>query len=88
MQQVEQYIAGERNYTNIKGQTGPLVYPAVHVYIYRILHDITKGGKSIVLAQVYFAFLYVVNLSIVMACYMKAQVSNKVSLIKGHGFSE
>lgn len=74
MSQIEQYIGGERDYTKIKGSTGPLVYPAIHVYIYRFLHDITRGGNSIVLAQVWFAALYVFNLGVVMACYMKAQV--------------
>ncbi len=28
MQQIAQYRSGERDYTLIKGQTGPLVYPA------------------------------------------------------------
>lgn len=74
MQQVEQWIDGERDYTKIEGQTGPLVYPAIHVYIYYILHEITRAGQSILLAQVYFAFLYIINLGLVMACYVKAQV--------------
>ena len=28
MQQIAQYRSGERDYTLIKGDTGPLVYPA------------------------------------------------------------
>lgn len=34
MQQVEAFLGGERDYTKIVGQTGPVVYPAGHLYIY------------------------------------------------------
>jgi alpha-1,3-mannosyltransferase len=74
MQQVEVYIKGERDYSMISGDTGPLVYPAMHVYIYRLLHDWTEDGTNIVLAQVYFAVLYIFNLGVVMACYRAARV--------------
>ena len=52
MQQIEQYIAGERDYTMIKGSTGPLVYPAIHVYIYRFLYEITQQGKNLSLIHI------------------------------------
>lgn len=74
MQQVEHYIAGEEDYLKIKGDTGPLVYPALHVYIYRGLHAITNGGTNIVLAQVYFTIIYLINLGLAMACYSAAKV--------------
>lgn len=74
MQQVDQYIAGEEDYLKIKGDTGPLVYPALHVYIYRGLHAITNNGTNIVLAQVYFSVLYLINLGLAMACYSAAKV--------------
>ncbi|KAL8930910.1 MAG: hypothetical protein Q9208_000011 [Pyrenodesmia sp. 3 TL-2023] len=73
MQQVSQYHNGERDYTLIKGATGPLVYPAAHVYIYSILHKLTDGGKNILLAQAIFAWLYLGTLTVVMACYRKAK---------------
>lgn len=73
MQQVSQYIAGERDYSLIKGATGPLVYPAMHVYIYRGLYWLTDSGTNIVLAQTCFAALYIFNLAVVMACYRKAK---------------
>lgn len=83
MQQVEQYLGGERDYMLIKGTTGPLVYPAAHVYIYSGLYHITDGGKDIRKAQIIFAGLYLGVLSLVMACYRKAKVLLNLMLIKG-----
>lgn len=34
MQQAGQVYNGERDYMNIKGENGPMYYPAVHAYIY------------------------------------------------------
>ncbi|KAL8737559.1 MAG: hypothetical protein Q9181_001574 [Wetmoreana brouardii] len=73
MQQASQYLNGERDYTMIKGGTGPLVYPAFHVYIYSILYKVTDGGKNILLAQAIFSWLYLAILTVVMACYRKAR---------------
>ncbi|KAL9610736.1 MAG: hypothetical protein Q9167_004599, partial [Letrouitia subvulpina] len=69
MQQVKLYLDGERDYTLIKGSTGPLVYPAAHVYIYSLLYNFTAGGKNILLAQTIFSWLYLGTLTLVMACY-------------------
>lgn len=74
MEQVAQYIAGERDYTKLYGGTGPLVYPAAHVYIYEILYKITDQGRDIPFAQIIFGTLYLVTLGVVMACYRKAKV--------------
>ena len=74
MQQIALVIGGERDYTMIKGDTGPLVYPALHVWIYRALYDMTFEGRSIVLAEVIFAILYCINLLLVMGCYRQARV--------------
>ncbi len=38
-------LQGERDYTKLKGDTGPLVYPAGFVYLYSWLRWITKGGN-------------------------------------------
>ena len=75
MEHVAQYIDGERDYVKFKGGTGPLVYPAAHVYIYRFLYDITDHGKNIILAQKVFAGVYLVELMAVMQCYRLAKVT-------------
>jgi alpha-1,3-mannosyltransferase len=69
MQQISLYISGERDYTLIKGSTGPLVYPAAHLYIYTLLFHITDGGRDILLGQALFAVLYLATLIVVVACY-------------------
>ncbi|KAL7627834.1 dolichyl-P-Man:Man(5)GlcNAc(2)-PP-dolichol alpha-1,3-mannosyltransferase [Parahypoxylon ruwenzoriense] len=74
MEQISQYVSGERDYTVIKGGTGPLVYPAAHVYTYTALYYLTDKGKDILLAQQIFAILYMATLGLVMACYWKAKV--------------
>jgi alpha-1,3-mannosyltransferase len=71
MQQVRLFLDGERDYKLIKGDTGPLVYPAIHLYIYTILHYLTNGGENIALAQGIFHILYLVTLALVFACYRR-----------------
>ena len=74
MQHIELYISGERNYAKLTGSTGPLVYPAMHVYIYRILHYCTDSGNDIFTAQCIFIGLYLGALYFVMQCYRAAGV--------------
>ncbi|KAI6045645.1 mannosyltransferase [Pisolithus marmoratus] len=51
MAHVDLYLSGERDYSKITGPTGPLVYPAGHVYIHNILHYLTDSGNSVASAQ-------------------------------------
>ncbi|EGX95367.1 Lethal(2)neighbour of Tid protein [Cordyceps militaris CM01] len=74
MEQITQFVHGERDYTKIKGGTGPLVYPAAHVYTYTGLYYLTGEGENVLLAQQLFAVLYMVTLGLVMLCYWKAKV--------------
>ncbi|RCI10644.1 hypothetical protein L249_4440 [Ophiocordyceps polyrhachis-furcata BCC 54312] len=74
MEQVDQFLSGERDYARIEGGTGPLVYPAAHVYIYSGLYYMTDSGKNILLAQKIFAVLYLATLALVMLCYRYAKV--------------
>jgi alpha-1,3-mannosyltransferase len=71
MQQVALYQSGERDYTAIKGDTGPLVYPAAHVYVYSFLSDLTDGGRDIAFGQLIFAGIYLATLITVVACYIR-----------------
>ncbi|KAL5615403.1 hypothetical protein BROUX41_005450 [Berkeleyomyces rouxiae] len=73
MEQVQQVVDGERIYTNIEGGTGPLVYPAMHVWIYMGLYNLTNKGTNILLAQQLFAALYMATLAVVFACYRTAK---------------
>ncbi|PGG95854.1 hypothetical protein AJ79_09835 [Helicocarpus griseus UAMH5409] len=73
MQQVSLFQAGEHDYTLIKGSTGPLVYPALHVYIYSALYHICENGRDIAFAQVLFAVLYLATLVVVMWSYRSAK---------------
>jgi alpha-1,3-mannosyltransferase len=77
MEQIQQYVDGERDYTVIKGGTGPLVYPAAHVYIYWLLYHVTDKGKDIMTAQRIFGVLYLATIAVVMACYRRAKVGSK-----------
>ncbi|KLO12625.1 glycosyltransferase family 58 protein [Schizopora paradoxa] len=58
MYHIDLINGGERNYTAITGPTGPLVYPAGHVQVYKLLHDWTSSGLNIRLAQHIFGAVY------------------------------
>ncbi|KAA8901427.1 glycosyltransferase [Sphaerosporella brunnea] len=73
MEQVTQYLAGERDYSLIKGGTGPLVYPAGHLYIYSLLYRLTDNGTNILRAQWIFSTLYLATLYVVLLCYREAR---------------
>ncbi|KAH9005087.1 mannosyltransferase [Lactarius hatsudake] len=72
MHQVKIYLNGERDYNAISGPTGPLVYPAGHVYIHAFLYRLTDAGQNLALSQQVYAFLYVASLVISCAIYRQA----------------
>lgn len=72
MQQISLYLSGERDYTLIKGSTGPLVYPAAHVYSYTALYHLTDEGRDIFFGQILFAVLYLITLVVVLCCYRQS----------------
>lgn len=80
MQQIAIFLKGERDYANISGDTGPLVYPGAHVWIYKHLYAWTDEGRNIVLAQYIFASVYLLTLAVVFQCYKKARVSSHFPL--------
>lgn len=72
MSQVTGFHEGERDYGNLKGDTGPLVYPAGFLYVYSAIQYVTGG--EVLPAQILFGVLYIVNLAIVLFIYVKANV--------------
>ncbi|NXS52411.1 ALG3 mannosyltransferase, partial [Brachypteracias leptosomus] len=75
MQEVEGFANGTLDYTRLKGDTGPLVYPAGFVYIFLGLYYATGRGTDVRLAQYLFAGLYLLNLLLVFRIYYR---TNKV----------
>ncbi|XP_069720517.1 dol-P-Man:Man(5)GlcNAc(2)-PP-Dol alpha-1,3-mannosyltransferase isoform X2 [Phaenicophaeus curvirostris] len=75
MQEVEGFANGTFDYSQLKGDTGPLVYPAGFVYIFLGLYYATGRGTDIHLAQYLFAGLYLLNLLLVFRIYCR---TNKV----------
>ncbi|XP_052821071.1 dol-P-Man:Man(5)GlcNAc(2)-PP-Dol alpha-1,3-mannosyltransferase-like [Mya arenaria] len=73
MQEVEGFINGTRDYTQLKGDTGPLVYPAGFVYIFTGFYHLTEHGANIRLAQYCFAALYILTLLVVFDIYRKVR---------------
>ncbi|KAL3113478.1 hypothetical protein niasHT_013588 [Heterodera trifolii] len=69
MQHVEVYEDGQRNYTQIRGDTGPIVYPAGHLHIFRLFYHLTDHGKNVLRAQCLFGFAYLANLLLVFRLY-------------------
>ncbi|KAI0341804.1 glycosyltransferase family 58 protein [Trametopsis cervina] len=72
MYQLELYMKGERDYAFISGPTGPLVYPAGHVYVHRVLYALTNSGKNLANAQHIFSLLYILSLALTCAIYHQA----------------
>lgn len=71
MQQVDMFLSGERDYSKIEGETGPLVYPALHLYIYTALRH-AFGANNIVPVQIVFAAVYLATLALVAVIYRRA----------------
>ncbi|KAI9314441.1 glycosyltransferase [Dichotomocladium elegans] len=72
MQEVKGYMDGELDYRQLRGDTGPLVYPAGFVYIYSWFYGLTDHGTNIRLAQYIFMGIYLFTLLVVFAIYRKS----------------
>jgi len=46
MDQVELYISGVRDYSQIRGPNGTANYPACFLYTYYIMYYLTSGGNT------------------------------------------
>ena len=80
MEEVTGFLGGDTDYVNLKGQTGPLVYPAGFVYLYSLLYYATNLGENIRLAQYIFAGLYVFMIAILFLMYRKGSRFNSFVL--------
>ncbi|XP_022153296.1 dol-P-Man:Man(5)GlcNAc(2)-PP-Dol alpha-1,3-mannosyltransferase [Momordica charantia] len=72
MSQVSGFLGGERDYSKLQGDTGPLVYPAGFLYIYSAIQFVTGG--EVYPAQILFGVLYIINLGIILFIYAKTDV--------------
>ena len=78
MQQISTIIKGnEFDYTKVRGGTGPLVYPAGHVWIYSVLWWVTDQGSYTKRAQWIFGGVYVSVTAVVLAIYRQVFVEEK-----------
>lgn len=76
MEQIEMIVnENNMNYSEIRGGTGPLVYPAGHVVIYKIMSWITNGTENIALGQDIFRFLYLGTFLLQLVCYYNLRLS-------------
>lgn len=73
MQEVEGFLNGTLDYAYLKGDTGPLVYPAGFVYIYSVLYFATEHGTNIRAAQWIFVALYLLMIYQVFQLYAKTK---------------
>lgn len=73
MQEVEGVLNGTYDYSKLKGDTGPLVYPAGFVWLYTALYFITSQGTNVRLAQYIFSFIYLINLGLVFRIMVKTR---------------
>lgn len=71
MQEVGGYLDGERDYIKLKGDTGPLVYPAGFVYLYSALRYLTDDGTNVRKAQYNFLGFYLALLAVVHRIYIE-----------------
>lgn len=73
MQEVEGFLNGTLDYSKLRGDTGPLVYPAGFVYVFSSLYYVTARGVNIRIAQYLFAALYVITLTLVFRIYARTK---------------
>lgn len=83
LQEVEGWtVQNDTNYVNLKGDTGPLVYPAGFMWIFRFLRYVTGANLSdpsvpvsngIYIGQYIFILIYLVTQYLVLELYEKAK---------------
>lgn len=73
MVQIRLIAEGEYDYRKVEGPTGPLVYPAGHVFVYYLLRAVTSMGSNIQLAQYIFACLHTGAMALILRIYRQTK---------------
>ena len=63
------WVDGELDYSQIRGGTGPLVYPAGFLYLFALLRHWTSEGTNLQSAQFIFLGFYLATQAVVMVLY-------------------
>lgn len=80
MEQVRKFVEGELDYSELYGDTGPLVYPGGFAWVYTALYFITDAGSNIILAQWIFMVVYMLTLSMTLGLYERSGIPWRVML--------
>lgn len=83
VQQVQAFLNGARDYNQIKGDTGPCVYPAGHLYINSLFYYLSHHGRDIFTVQCLFVGVYLINLLLVYRICLKTNLVSSRLLLKG-----
>lgn len=74
MEEVEgPLVHGVYNYSLLRGETGPLVYPGGFVYLYGAIRWLTDDGANVRPAQYAMAICYIATLGACLACHATAR---------------
>lgn len=73
MQEIEGFLNGTTDYSKLRGDTGPLVYPAGFVYIFSGLYYVTSRGADVRIAQYIYAAVYALTLTLVLRIYARTR---------------
>jgi len=68
------FLSGDWDYKNLRGDTGPLVYPAGFVYLFSALYYLTDKGAAILTGQYIFLGLYTAFMAVVFKIYTNTKL--------------
>lgn len=81
MEQIAIINSGELDYENIAGGTGPLVYPAGHVSVYKFMNWVTRGVENVSGGQQLFSWIYLLTLALVLVIYSSLSLPPWVAML-------